>query len=303
AGGVYTSSSLTLNPARRYRLRLTTQAGKEYASDFVPVKTTPPIDAVTWRATTDGLNVSVSTHDTTNATQYYRWETDETWEILPPYRPTVEYVNRVMRDIVLPFPTVCYGNAHSTTVQLAKTTAQTQDVVSDLRVRQLSTSSERLYSRYSILVQQFALTKEEYAYWELLRKNTESIGSLFDPQPAQLTGNVRCLSDPNDLALGFVGAHSRTEKRIFVRRADLPRAWFPSDGYEGCIPPDTVFFYRDSRPPPPAVTLENNFNPSRDQLPIGAIYEGSRLAGYTAKKKDCVDCRTRGASVKPTFWP
>ncbi|OGX89591.1 hypothetical protein BEN47_06825 [Hymenobacter lapidarius] len=301
--GTYTSASLVLNPAKRHRLHLNTFAGKQYASDYVPVKTTPPIDAVSWRLNNAGLDITVDARDATNATQYYRWETDETWEIIPPYFPSVEYVNGAIRNIQVPFPRICWGNAKSTNVLLYKTTSLAQDVVSDFRVRQLIPPTPLLYSRYSILVQQFALTKEEYAYWELLRKNTESIGSLFDPQPSQLTGNVRCLSNSADLALGFVGAHSRTEKRILISRTELPRSWPVSDGYEDCVPPDTVFLNRPLPPPPPAQTLEINFNRFTGRLPINAVFERGSLAGYTAKKRECIDCRVRGTSVKPSYWP
>ncbi len=301
--GTYASAPLVLNTARRYRLHLTTLAGQEYASDFEPVKITPPIDEVHWRAENTGVNIFVNAHDATGATQYYRWETDETWEITPVYRPQVEYVGGKIRDIVVPYPTICWGNAHSTVVQIDKTTALSQDVVADFRVRQLPATSERLYSRYSILVQQQALTKEEYAYWELLRKNTESIGTLFDPQPAQVTGNVHCLSNAADLALGFVGAHSLTEKRIFIRRQELPSAWTVSTGYENCLPPDSVFI---DRPPPvryPEAILAAAFAPGSGSLPIEAIYsKAGALVGYTTKSNDCVDCRTRGAAVRPAFW-
>jgi hypothetical protein len=300
--GTYTSPSQNLNVARRYRLHLYTLGGKEYASDFVPVKITPPIDALTWQASNTGLDITVDAHDATNATQYYRWETDETWEIRPPYAPTVEYVNKKMRDIVVPFPTICWGNAHSTTVLQYKTTSLAQDVVSKFRVRQFIPPSPLLFYRYSILVQQHALTKEEFAYWELLRKNTESIGSLFDPQPVQLTGNVHCLSAPAEQVLGFVGAHSLTEKRIFITRAELPRAWPLSDGYEGCYPPDTVFLYKPPPMPSPEVTIEANFNQTTGYLPINALLEGGIIIAYTTRKRDCIDCRTRGSSTKPSFW-
>ncbi|MFC7666737.1 DUF4249 domain-containing protein [Hymenobacter humi] len=223
--GTYTSAFLTLNPGRKYRLHLNTLAGKEYASAFVPVKTTPPIDQLNWRQEKSELNFYLNAHDATNATQYYRWETDETWEINPVYRPTVEYVGGKMRDIVVPYPTLCYGTVHSSAVQIDKTTALSQDVVSNFRVKQLPANSERFYSRYSILVQQHALTKEEYGYWELLRKNTESIGSLFDPQPAQLTGNVRCLNSDSEIALGFIGAHSLSEKGFSSGGRSCPALW------------------------------------------------------------------------------
>ena len=301
--GTYSSpTALTLNPARRYRLHLNTLGGIDYASDFVPVKITPPIDEVTWRADNTGLNINVDAHDASNDTRYYRWETDETWEIRTPYSPTVEYVNKKMQDLLVPFPRVCWGNSHSRAILLYKTTALSQDVVSDYRVRQLIAPTPLLFARYSILVQQYALTKEEFAYWELLRKNTESIGSLFDPQPAQLTGNVHCLSNSADLALGFVGAHSVVEKRIFISRQQLPSAWPISDGYERCVPPDTVFLYFPHAPLP-AVTIEANFNPATGLLPIDALFKAGSVIGYTAKTRDCIDCRQRGASTKPSYWP
>ena len=303
--GTYLSTSMGLNPARRYRLHLNTLAGKEYASDFVPVKITPPIDAVTWQATNTALDVAVNAHDATNATQYYRWETDETWEIRPPYSPTVEYVNKQMRDIVVPYPRICWGNAHSTTVLMYKTTSLSQDVVSNFRVRQIIAPSSLLYSRYSILVQQYALTKEEFAYWELLRKNTESIGSLFDPQPVQLTGNLHCLSKPDELVLGFVSAHSISEQRLFIARAELPGNWQVLNGYEDCMPPDTMLVIPKPRPRvlPNPFDILNSYFAAGQYLPIAPLYNFGTTVGYTFKSKDCIDCRTRGAEVKPSFWP
>ncbi|MDB5266985.1 MAG: hypothetical protein JWP58_25 [Hymenobacter sp.] len=304
AGTYASASALVLNTTRKYRLHLNTQGGKEYASDYVPAKITPPIDAVNWRAESTGLDIYVNAHDAANATQYYRWEYAETWEIRSPYSPSVEYVNGAMRPIAVPFPGVCWGNAASSAVQIDKTTALSQDVVANYRLRRLPPSSELLYSRYSILVQQYALTKEEYAYWELLRKNTESIGSLFDPQPAQLTGNVRSLSSSADLALGFVGVHSRTEKRIFISRQDLPGTWRLLSGYEGCLPPDTISLYPPvPRPPLPADILRGAFG-SPDYIPVDPYTGASgRVDGYTAKSRGCIDCRTRGTSVKPSYWP
>ncbi|SFQ27635.1 DUF4249 domain-containing protein [Hymenobacter arizonensis] len=301
--GTYISTALVLNTARKYRLHLNTAGGKEYVSEYVPVKTTPPIDDVRWRTTNAGLDVLVDTHDDANATQYYRWEYDETWEITPPYRPVVEYVGGMMRSIAVPYPLLCWSNARSTTVLIDKTTALTRDVVANFRVRQLLTTSNLLNTRYSVLVQQHALTKEEYAYWELLRRNTESIGSLFDPQPAQLTGNVRSLTSETDLALGYVGAHSLTEKRIFISRRELPRTWPVQTGYESCIPPDSVFIDRPNPPPPnPARILQDAFT-NKDYLPIEGINNRiSILIGYTAQSRDCIDCRTRGTTVKPSFW-
>ena len=290
--GTYVSDQLTLNPADTYRLHLTTAAGKEYASAFVPVKTTPPIDTVVWRATGTGVDLTVSTHDPARATQYYRWEYAETWEIVSPYIPSLEYSGNRLRALSVPYPALCWRTTRGTTVQLASTATLSQDVVSAYPLRQLPSTAQQLLRRYSLLVQQHALTKEEYQYWELLRKNTETIGSLFDPQPVQLTGNVRGLgNNATAVALGYVGAHSLSEKRIFIARPQLPAAWRPLTGYESCMPPDTV------RPGAETYAFGPNY------LPIYATFKNGSLVGYLAKSADCIDCRKRGAAVKPSFWP
>ncbi|GAA4031455.1 hypothetical protein GCM10022409_14600 [Hymenobacter glaciei] len=290
--GTYVSDALTLNPADTYRLHLTTATGKEYASAFVPVKTTPPIDTVDWRVTGSEVDITVSTHDPASATRYYRWEFAETWEIVSPYIPSLEFSGGRLRPLSAPYPALCWRTTRGTTVQLASTAALSQDVVAAYPLRQLPSTAPQLLRRYSLLVQQHALTKDEHQYWELLRKNTESIGSLFGPEPVQLTGNVRGLgSNAAAIALGYVGAHSLREKRIFIARPQLPAAWRPLTGYESCLPPDTV------RPGTESYSFGSNY------LPIYATYKNGGLVGYLAATADCIDCRRRGTATRPVYWP
>ncbi|MBF9143062.1 DUF4249 domain-containing protein [Hymenobacter properus] len=300
--GTYTSAALTLNPARKYRLRLNITGGKEYASDYVPVKLTPPIDSVTWKFESSEFRVLVSAHDATNRTRYYRWDYDETWEILPAYSTGLEYTNHALRFRAVPHPQICWGNDVARTVQIDKTTTQSQDVMSEHRLRVLPANTERLFRRYSIRVRQYALTKEEYDYWELMRKNTESIGSLFDAQPVQLTGNVHCLSNPTEVALGFVGAHSVVETRIFVTRSQLPAGVGTLSGFESCIPPEFVNLYPGTGESPEQI-LERVLG-KFEYLPI---VEGQNLLtgelGIFVAKPNCLDCRLRGTDVKPSYWP
>lgn len=301
--GTYTSAILTLNAQKNYRLYILTAAGKEYASAYVSVKSTPPIDSVTWEATNNGLSIYVNTHDATSKTQYYRWEHEETWEIFAPYAPTVEFKNGRIQTLTTPFPSVCWSNKKSSDIQIVSTSRLNQDVVSNYLLRALPTTASQLRYRYSLLVKQYAQTAEEYAYWEILKKNTENIGTLFDPLPSQVTGNIRCLTDENELTLGFIGAHSVEQKRIFITRADLPANWRVQSGYESCLPPDTIFLDRPAPPPPAAIILQGAFS-GPNYLPIypletsvGVVY------GYLGKTRDCIDCRTRGTSTKPDFWP
>jgi hypothetical protein len=129
-------------------------------------------------------------------------------------------------------------------------------------------------------------------YWEQLQKNTENIGTLFDPLPSQLTGNITCLNDAQEIALGYVGAHTVSEKRIFIAPSELPRTWRPLTGYESCIPPDTV--------DPADIHTVFGFG---KVVPVKAAYDVKGVfKGYTSGTRDCVDCRLRGTAIRPSFW-
>lgn len=285
--GTYTSAALTLTQGRRYRLHFTTTAGQEYASGYTEAKVTPEIDGLSWTVVPNGLELNVSTHDDTQNSRYYRWSCEETWLFRTPLVSTLEYVN----DSLVPRQqdiSACWGFEATSGIRLFNTTRLSQDVVADYPVQQLPSTSVKLGIRYTILVKQRAQTVEEYRYWEALRKNTEELGTLFDPLPSQLTGNVRCLTDPAAVALGFVGAYSITEKRLFVGRNELPASWRAITGYEECREPDTANIGY----------LALYFGPNGQFVPLHRIGRTSYAAGL----KNCADCRLRGTNVQPSYW-
>lgn len=285
--GTYTSAALTLNPARRHRLSFTTVTGRAYASDYTEVKVTPEIDGLSWAVVPNGLELNVSTHDDTQNSRYYRWSVEETWLFRTPLVSELEYVGDTLlprRDDI----SACWGTDINSSIRLFNTTRLTQDVVASYPVQSLPPTSVKLGIRYSILVKQRAQTAEEYRYWEALRKNTEDLGTLFDPLPSQLTGNVHDLADPAALVLGFVGAYSVTEKRLFVDRTELPGTWHAITGYEFCREPDSArYSFRALY-----------FGPNGQFVPLRRI--GRNL--YAAGLKACADCRLRGTNVRPSFW-
>ena len=210
--GIYQSAYLTLNPARSYQLRISS-GRKTYQTDYLTVKTTPPIDNVGWKLGKDGVQIYVSTHDATNHSTYYRWRFEETWQFTSLYNSRYQYnaatkrIERRTDDIYH-----CWRTTTSNAIVQSNTTRLSQDVVSEFPLTLLASNSEKLPIKYSILVQQQAESKAEYDYWETLKKNTESLGSINDPLPTQLTGNVYAVGAADELVLGFVGIHSVTEK-------------------------------------------------------------------------------------------
>jgi hypothetical protein len=136
-----------------------------------------------------------------------------------------------------------------------------------------------------------ALTKEGFDYWQNLRRNTETLGSLFDAQPSQLTSNIRAVNNPEDLAFGFFSAYSVEEKRIFIGRAELP-PWRRRTGYEFC---ETKGLAIQDFPP-------GYFNDKQIYV-IEEIRDFfGNVAGYITAEQFCLDCRLNGTNKKPSFW-
>nr|WP_231402830.1 DUF4249 domain-containing protein [Hymenobacter guriensis] len=295
--GTYTSAALTLPAGRPVRLHFTTAGQREYVSDYTSVKVTPPIDSLSWRTTADGLQVYVNTHDDSNLNRHYRWTFDETWEFTSMLKSVLEY-----RKGQITYRTDniynCWASESPGTIRMSNTTKLEKNIVSEQPIVLLPYRTPKLSIKYSVLVKQYALTPEEYAYWEALRKNTESIGSLYDPLPTQLTGNVHSVADPSEPVLGFIGAQSVIEKRLFIDRKQLPSDWPFVTGYETCTL-DTIPRPHDPEPPSPQEVL--NFFSTGAAIPIFEYQPNTNIFYYSTP--ECVDCRKRGTNVKPSFWP
>jgi hypothetical protein len=284
--GTYTSAPLALPTNKKYRVHFSTAAGQEYVSGYTPAKITPAIDKVTWQAKPDGVQVFVSTHDNASTSQYYRWDYEETWEFTSAFRSYFRLANGSMQRRLENIYR-CWDTQKSGAIKLATTTRLSQDIVADYPLIHLPNNSIKLRYKYSVLFRQYAQTPEEFAYWDALRKNTESIGTLFDPLPTQLTGNVHAVTNPAELVMGYVGAYSVTEQRLFISENELPAGWQFQTGYEKCTQVDTV-----SAPDALFVFLDPNY--------LAIDFLGQK--GYTALSTDCVDCRRRGTNVEPSFW-
>ena len=58
----------------------------------------------------------------------------------------------------------------------------------------------------------YSLTEESSVYYNEISNQLSSEGKLFDPVAVQLQGNIKCMNNPNKLALGFFEVSSCTTK-------------------------------------------------------------------------------------------
>ena len=104
---------------------------------------------------------------------------------------------------------------------LGSTAKLSQDIVY-LPIASIPKDHGSLSVLYSIKVKQYAWTKEGYNFLDIMRKNTEIVGSVFDAQPSQLNGNIHCVTDPTEKVIGYFNISPVREKRIFINNSEVP---------------------------------------------------------------------------------
>ena len=291
--GFYFSTPLSINPGENYRLHILTSNGKEYASDYVPVKQTPPIDSVSWKLDNDGgVAIYANTHDATGSTQYYRWEYAETWEHRAKYSSVLIYERPAFTTYVTGCPKNRYTAAGipdiSGNILIATSTGLSADVIHERPLITIPYGSPKIDRVYSILVKQYALTKEAYEYWDNLQKNTENLGSIFDPQPFADYGNMHCITDSSEPVLGYISACSASQQRIYIYWSQVQWPYFFPDCRDTIVvsSPDRYSFFRSL-----------NFCRSLIIIRHRALLWAAHL--------NCVDCKWTGGGVyiKPPYMP
>lgn len=306
--GFYQSDSLVLSLGQ-YQLRISTAgtSAATYESALVPLKVTPPIDKLSWRRTGNEVRVLLNTHDATGQTRYYRWKLLETWEFNSAFNSVLEYYpsTQEIGPRTTPIYT-CWRNEQSAGIKQTSSAQLSQDALTDYSLLDIADRAERLKIRYSVLVVQYAETLGEFAYYEQLRKNTEAIGTVNDPLPVQLTGNVRRTNTPvNEPVLGYIGAHTVQQQRLFINRADLP---LPSNWQFESVYPACTLQYEDVtsyKPPRGPIYVPHTLafiNPNYYVPTSGYSDPLTGGEGYYGAPTECVDCRTRGSNKKPSFW-
>jgi hypothetical protein len=290
--GKYSSDNITLNVTDEFRLSIMTSDGKKYQSAYVKSKQTPAIDSVTFEQNPKDVLIKVNTNDPTGNTRYYQWDFDEAYEYKSIYQTNYAVQNGL---IYLKAPQdqtdTCWLYKKSGFVLIGSSTNLSNDIISNQPLLTIPYKDDRLNYRYAITVRQYAITAEAHKYWDVIKKNSQQLGTLFDRQPSQLFGtNFICLTNPDEIVVGFASAAYQQEFRLFIRNRDL--ADWPLD-------PAFNFSCADEY----ALQDPNNFAifPSTDTSL--SIYYFVTPGGMFIAKKKCLDCRYQGGTNKrPSFW-
>ena len=271
---------------RKYSLHIKTNTlnhNYNYESLPVEMKPVPPIDSVYYErkvimetegiTTQEGCQVYLNTHDPANVCKFFRWEYTETWEIHIPY----DVQNRV-----------CWISNNSSVINIKNTSVLEQDKIERFPLLYISNKTDRLKVKYSILVNQYSLTENEYLYWEKLQNLSEQVGSLYDLIPSDISSNVYCIDNTNEKVLGYFSVSANSSKRIFIK--DHFAGIYTQYTDDNCV---TSSFSGDGNIP---YLNETVWVIETTTVPPGILIR------VLTNIKGCADCTVRGSNIVPDFW-
>lgn len=203
---------------RTYSLSITLSDGKKYVSapelfpDIVPIDSVSGIPVKTGNVVTPyAVSYSVNVHDPASEKNYYRWT-------------AYGYTNRLSVGVPcsLGNPNLC-NNRCWVLMSSENVNTYSDEAVNGNAIRR-AVFQLPIYAIGPQLceVQQYGMTQTNYQFWNLYQQQNARTGSIFDPLPAPVVGNVVNVNDPTDVARGYFAVTSVTRKRIVVRNYDVP---------------------------------------------------------------------------------
>ena len=292
--GRYDIKTGQLNPERKYRLKIeieepdfdcisdnngeTPCSSKiyEYWSEFTHPIITAEIDSIFWikRGAGQPVMIHVATGALNDESLYYLWSYKEDWEINANY-------------FVAGYPFYCWNTANNTEILLGTSEKNVSGQLIE-KIAEISSSNLKLSILYRIDVKQNAISKQAYDYFNNIKKNVEQMGSIFAPTPAELKGNIICITDPRKPVIGYVEVSTTTYKKEYISG----EAVYEDDNLLDC----TIYSESELQAMfPPAEGLP--WNPPPYYI---RIIEGSYPAFILQR---CADCRFFGTLLKPNDWP
>tara|TARA_R110002020_G_scaffold343323_8_gene557711 strand:+ start:135 stop:1289 length:1155 start_codon:yes stop_codon:yes gene_type:complete len=279
-----------------YRLYISTDDGKSYTSELLKPILTPDIIDVGFEKNEKGAEIYLTTKGNENADNFL-WTYEEMYAFRPKIPTSYKY-DPELGDVVTrgtdERTNLCYRGGVSADLILETSSRFKDQFVFRQSITQILQNDERLSVRYSILISQKALDKDASDFWEILRKNTNDLGSIFSPLPSNISGNIKNDQDPDAPVVGYVSLGTVKQRRLFVGVSDvIPWRADQSEYYDCFIEQDTVLVDKYAQS-----FGGGNFVPVVPIIPDGAF----NPIGFQGALRRCTDCTLRGTNVKPDFW-
>jgi Domain of unknown function (DUF4249) len=196
-----------------YKLSITLSTGEKYSTAATPMVAVPNIFGLSFefkdidnQFRPDGYQIYLDTKDPSNETNYYRWSAYgfSRWE------STGAKCSAFGQAICYDF---CWVPTTYNQVKIASDANINGNFLSHIPVFY---SPVAALGTHLIEVSQYSLSKAEYTFWKLYEEQRQRTGTIFDPQPAAIEGNLINEADPSDIALGYFGVSAVSRRKTLV---------------------------------------------------------------------------------------
>jgi hypothetical protein len=283
-----------IDEKQSYLLEIELSSGERYVSEGLQPIVTPEIIDAGFKRDEEGVEVFVSTQGNANADDFL-WTFEETWIFRPRIRTAYIYVPEIknVRDQKEAEQTsLCFKTEPSPGILLETSSRFKDQVVFQKTITEIPTDDERIMERYSILVSQKGLASKDVPFWEILKKNTEDIGSIFSPLPSLIGGNIKSLDAAKSPVIGQVSLGVIRQKRIYINQVQVSPWNYLDPKFNDCVIGEEVVLAKDYQ------TIFGN----GAVVPARPFMVGTSIVGYYPSSRRCTDCSLYASKLKPIFW-
>lgn len=295
-----------------YQLYIKTPDQKEYLSSKCEMLPPSQINAVyfdkdkKWNieSTTENVGVSIFTDGQIEGSNYIRWIYEETWKFQVPYPYNFAFdIEKDEPVFITPENVMCWKSIKSNTINIHSSANQTNENIKQKKILFIPTElSDKLSIRYSILLKQLTISKDEYHFWSKLKKSTENNGDIFGKQPFSITSNITNINDPQEPVLGYFQVGSVVSKRIYINYSDANKLGVPDYDPLAYCQLDTFkitgYLFKSLRDIYNLKILHGSYEGISD---LKYTKRGDVL-GFLLTIPECADCSRTGSINPPPFW-
>lgn len=292
-------------PGVNYSLEILTANGTYYNSTPTAAPTGNEIDDLYAERIQldgeDGVAIFIDNSGPSETSRFYKYEYEETYKIVSRISANIDLVVEDGEIILVcgkpREETICYNTVESDNIVLTNSASYSQNTVERLMLRFIGREDPVLSHRYSMLVKQYALTREAYTFFSTLQELSGSENIFSQNQPGFINGNVFSPEDSQDKVIGYFNVASVSSKRMFFDFLDFYGSGeLRADFSDNCTP---------SAPDINKPIIKRDLI---EQLQAGLVKisaencDDPTKGPYFVVSTNCIDCNYWGSNVVPDFW-
>jgi len=300
-------------PGRVYTLHISTKDGNVYVSDPVMMRVSSAIDSIYYipgnhpdsvQNSNTGLRMFINGHADADEIEYLRWTYNEDWKFEIPFGDNLEVPTPDGDWEILSPKKYCWKSEVSTDINVMAFSNQSEKDINNKELYFIdSENTDKLYFRYSVLVNQYSISKEEYEFWRKLKESNTNVGNLFALQPYSINGNIKNENNPDEQVLGYFSAAGCSSKRLYIDYSEIKQLQLPVYySYSTCELFGSVYFSGQDMTPY-EIYEEYVLNDPNNALAFSILSDFSPYpVGFAFSHPHCCDCTLEGDSTPPDFW-